>query len=253
MNIADRLAPLKSLVLTLICQLIGATFASGLGSMGVPFLFLFVIHSFVSGYLSIFLRLSGPWRFINFLIPAGIMVSVAFPGFGWIWLILLVVFGLIFLPTFWTRVPYYPSSQKVYSLLSEELPQQKSFRFLDIGCGDAKLLSFLADRFPLGNFEGVDLSPSAIVAAKMNTRGKSNVKVSLADYWNKSFQNYDFIYAFLSPTPMPKIESKACDELKEDSILFVNTFSLPNLKAIKEIAINDNNQTSLFIYKIENN
>lgn len=250
MNISDRLAPVKALALTLLCQLIGATFASGVATLGVPFILLFVIHSFISGYFSIFLRLSTPWRFINFMIPAGILISNAFPGYGWIWLVFLVVFGLIFLPTFWTRVPYYPSSPKVYSIIASQLPGDRPFNFLDIGCGDAKLLSFLAEKFPLATFEGVDLSPTAIFAAKLNTKKNDNVKISLGDYWKRPLSKYQFVYAFLSPTPMAKVEEKLLSELGKGSKVLVNSFKLPNTKASEELPIDDKNQTSLFVYEI---
>jgi SAM-dependent methyltransferase len=250
MKISDHLAPLKSLALTFLCQLIGAVYSTGLGSTGVPLIFLFVIHSLISGYLSIFLKLSTPWRFINFMIPAGLLVSSAFPGYGWIWLVLLIVFGLIFLPTFWTRVPYYPSSQKVYSLIAEQLPGDKTFRFVDLGCGDGKLLNYLAKQFPLGIFEGLELSPTAIVAAKTNTRKNKNVKIKFGDYWKESLASYDYVYAFLSPTPMAQLQKKISKELSKGSVVLVNTFPLPDSKASKEIEINDRNQTSLYIYNI---
>jgi methylase of polypeptide subunit release factors len=183
------------------------------------------------------------------MIPAGILVSMAFPGYGWVWLIFLVIFGLIFLPTFWTRVPYYPSSEKVYALIAAELPVNQAFRFLDLGCGDAKLLSFLSEQFPLAKFEGVDLSPTAIAAAKINTHKNKNVSISFSDYWNKNFSDYDFIYAFLSPTPMEDVEHKSKAEMKKESTLLVNSFSLPNLKATKEIQIDHKNQSLLYVYK----
>lgn len=249
MKTSDKFAPLKYLFLTLICQFVGATFSSGLQTFQVPLLFLFAIHSLISGYLSIFLRLSAPWRFINFMIPAGLLVSVAFPGYGWIWLVLLIVFGLLFLPTFWTRVPYYPSSPKIYDLLASQLPPNKHFKFVDVGCGDAKLLSFLAKKFPLAHFEGIDLSPSAILAAKLNNLGNSNVRIRLGDYWKISFAEYNFVYAFLSPTPMPELEKKAKSELVNGSKLFVNSFKLPETTPTQEISIKDKNQTSLFIYE----
>lgn len=246
----DRLAPLKALFITLFIQFIGASFASGLANMGLPVLFAVVVHSFISGYLSFFLRLSVPWRFLNFMIPGGILVSMAFPGYGWIWFILLLVFGLIFLPTFWTRVPFYPSTEKVYSLIASELPTNTPFKFLDIGCGDAKLLTDLAHRFPLASFEGIELSPSAVAAAKINSRKCKNTKISFGDYWKLDFSHYDFIYAFLSPTPMEKIEEKAKLEMKKGSKILVNSFALPSLEVTREVSINDKNQTSLYIYEI---
>lgn len=250
MDQTDRYAPIKALLITFLCQFVGATFSTGLGNLGVPLLFLFAIHSFISGYLSFFFRLSTPWRFLNFMIPGGLLVSVAFPGYGWIWLVFLVIFGLIFLPTFWTRVPYYPSSEKIYALIAKELPSDRTFKFLDIGCGDAKLLSYLALKFPLASFEGADLSPSAIAAAKMNTCKNKNVKTRFADYWKINFADYDFIYAFLSPTPMEQVEKKALGEMKKGSKLLVNSFALPNLSPSREIPIDDKNQSSLLIYNI---
>lgn len=185
------------------------------------------------------------------MIPAGLLVSTAFPTLGWIWLVLLIVFAMLFLPTFWTRVPYYPSTPVIYKKIEEILPQGKPFRFLDIGCGDSRLLCFLARQFPAGQFEGVDLSPTAILGSKVAARGINNLTVSFGDYWKKNFGEYDFVYAFLSPTPMPEIENKAARELKHKALLLVNSFELPNWKPKRTIAINDSNQSSLLVYERE--
>ena len=182
------------------------------------------------------------------MIPAGILVSVAFPGYGWIWLALMVTYGMLFLPTFWTRVPYYPSSQKVYKIIETQLPDNKNFRFIDIGCGNAKLLAYLSKRFPAASFEGLDLSPSAVIAAKLNCLGCKNVKISLGDYWKKSFADYDYIYAFLSPTPMPDLQDKANAEMKSGSCLLINSFALPGIKPAASYTIDTDKQTELLTY-----
>lgn len=245
----SRFAPLIYLLVTIIAQLIGASFASGMAQFNVPLPFMFIIHSLISGYLAFFFRLSKPWIFLNFMVPAGILISMAFPGYGWVWLSLFVVYALLYIPTFWTRVPYYPSSKLVYDLIAEQLPANKPFKFLDIGCGNAKLLSYLADKYPQAKFEGIDLSPSAIIAAKFICAGKSNVQISLGNYWKKSFSEYDFIYAFLSPTPMPEIQKKAQQEMKTGSIMIANSFALPDLQPSLSFNINEKNQKQLLIYK----
>ncbi len=246
---SHRLAPLKYFFLTLFCQLLGSVIASAAENSGLPFVALFGIHSLVSGGCSVLFQMSTPWRFLNFIIPAGILISITFPGYGWIWLILMVVFGLLFLPTFWTRVPYFPSSEKTYSLIANQLPADTAFRFLDIGCGDGKLLCALAAQFPKAQFEGIDLSPTAVLFAKLKSRASSNVKIIFGDYWRLSFADYDFIYAFLSPTPMAKIEAKAQAELRFDALLIVNSFALPNWSADRELLIEDKNQSLLFLYR----
>jgi SAM-dependent methyltransferase len=248
MNQQDKYASIKSLVLTIPCQLIGMSFTGLLAQTGIPLLMLFICHSLISGYFSIFLRLTLPWRFLNFMLPAGILVSQAFPGFGWVWGILLIVYGLLFLPTFWTRVPYFPSSHSVYDLIADQLPKSESFNFLDLGCGDGELLNFLSLKFPKAKFTGIDLSPTAIFAAKLKNKNNTNVRITFGDYWKLDFSEFDYIYAFLSPTPMPDLENKAQSEMKQNSTLLVNTFALPNWKAQRDIKIGDNNQTNLYVY-----
>jgi SAM-dependent methyltransferase len=245
----NRFAALKFFALTILVQVVASTFATGLMQFSVPLAFLYIVHSLLAGYLSWFFRMSRPWIFVNFMIPAGILISQAFPNYTWVWLALLIFYGLLYLPTFWTRVPYYPSSHKVYALIASELPADKAFRFLDIGCGNARLIKFLAQKFPSAEFEGIDLSPSAVLAAKFICLGMPNIKISLGNYWKKDFSNYASIYAFLSPTPMLEIETKAKNEMKPGSQLIINSFQLPNLKATSILEIQDRNQSSLYIYK----
>jgi hypothetical protein len=61
---------------------------------------------------------------------------------------------------------------------------------------------------------------------------------------------FDVVYAFLSPVPMPRLWAKACEEMKEGSLLISNSFEVPGVKPARVLQLDDARRTRLLIYKV---
>jgi len=91
-----------------------------------------------------YLGLSLSWQILNFLLPFTVLLSLGsfFPA--WVPGIILFTLLMIYIPAFWTRVPFYPTSREMYVAIAERLPDDRPFKFIDLGCGFGSLLVYLS-------------------------------------------------------------------------------------------------------------
>lgn len=189
--------------------------------------------------------------FLNALFP--LAVVAAFNGgsadlhTGWL-LPLAGAMVLLFAPALYSGVPYYPTHRKVYDALRNILPHDKPFEFVDIGCGDGRLLAYLAKHFPQGTFRGCELSPLAWLFATLRCLPyRSRVKISFADLWSFDVSHADFIYNFLAPPVMARLWMKLSAEAKPHALLISNAFAFP-VDADREITFGEDRRSRLFLY-----
>ena len=158
---------------------------------------------------------------------------------------------LLFVPTLFTRVPYYPTDSEVYSKIEELVKDAGAKSFLDIGSGFGGLLVYLGKRNPDLLITGVEISPLAFLLSwlRFSTLGPRNVKIRFKSFWKVDFSEFDFVYAFLAPPPMEAIWEKVSSEMREDSVFVTNTFEVP-AKETEVIDLEDNRQSRLYVFSM---
>lgn len=184
-----------------------------------------LIHGATALLVARFLESSFPWQILNLLLPFLLILSPLFgPSMQPIAAVMLLIGVSLYLPTFWTRVPFYPTEGGVYEAVLEELPSER-FTFVDLGCGFGTLLFYLAGSRPESRFVGFELSPMALVWSKLRSLRYGNVQIRGRDFWRTSWREFDVVYAFLSPEPMPLLEEKIVREGGKKLVL-INSFPL---------------------------
>jgi len=155
---------------------------------------------------------------------------------------------LLYLPTFWTRVPYYPTSVPTYAAIAALLPTDRPIRFLDIGCGFAPLLRYLAAERPNGSYVGVEISPLAFFVAWLRSLTAPRVTIRFRSLWKIDLGDYDVVYAFLAPGPMPAVWAKVAREMAPGTVFISNSFPAP-AEPHEVVAIGDKRRAVLFLYR----
>ena len=125
-----------------------------------------------------------------------------------------------------TRVPLYLSGRQACVSLADLLPRDRTFRFLDAGCGVGTVLAYLAPRFPNGRLEGVELALVPWVFAWLRGTFSARFRCRRADLWQQDLSRYDIVYAFLSPVTMTALWQKAQREMRPGSLLVSNSFAV---------------------------
>ena len=240
------------LLLSGLCQLVG--FGAGLTARQLgagPWVFL-AAHGIAAFLLARFLRLPRPWQIFNLILPPGALLTAQAALPAWLPAAAVLLTALIFAPTFWTRVPFYPTSKQMYEVIAEHLPDGRDFTFIDLGCGFGTLLMHLARVRPRGRYRGVEIGllPYLIAKCRAALGGRGRIEISLKSFWNLPLGGYNYVYAFLAPPPMPRLWEKARRELKPGAVFLVNSFPAP-AKADSIQAVDDRRACKLYLYRIK--
>jgi SAM-dependent methyltransferase len=159
-----------------------------------------------------------------------------------------VLLLLIFWRTDKSRVPLYLSNRATATALLDLLPHEPC-RVIDLGCGDGGLLSRLARARPDCHFTGIEHAPLPWLVAWLRTLSLPNVSVQRGDFWREPLAQYDLVYVFLSPAPMPHLWEKATAEMPADAILVSNSFAIPDIDPDGQITVKDRRATHLYLYR----
>ncbi len=166
---------------------------------------------------------------------------------GW-FLAAFMLLLLIFWRTDTSRVPLYLTNRNTATALLELLPAMQC-KVIDLGCGDGGLLRRLALARPNCHFDGIEHAPLTWLVARLRALGLTNLNIRRGDFWSKPLGDYDVVYAFLSPAPMPRLWAKASVEIAPGTMLISNSFAIPDVAAAAVITVEDRRATQLYVYR----
>ena len=181
-----------------------------------------------------------------FFVPAVVVARGAEIASGW-WLAGFGALLLLFWRTDKSRVPLYLTNDTAAQAVAALLPNHPC-RVLDLGCGEGGLLSRLAQLRPDCKFLGVEHAPLPWLLARIRAVKLVNATIRHGDFWELPLREHDFVYAFLSPAPMPRLWDKATREMQAGAILVSNSFAVPNVAPKRVVAVDDRRKTQLFLY-----
>ena len=250
MNKRSPIAPLVFLAETFLAQMIG------IGAVIITFhltdnrTISILVGSFTAYLSAIFLEFSLPWQILNTILIPSAVLSLTTETPAWLFLGLFVLLTTIYAPALWTRVPYYPTNRSTYAVLLAQLPHDKPFTFIDIGCGFGDLLLFLVRQRPSGLYTGVEIGILPFICAYLRALifGRGRVKIRFQSMWKINLAEWEYVYAFLSPAPMTLLWSKAKKEMVRGSTFITNSFKTPE-QADQELRINDQRKSVLYLHQ----
>jgi SAM-dependent methyltransferase len=158
---------------------------------------------------------------------------------------LMLVYGAIWK----SRVPLFFSSGRAQDALAALLPKTPH-KLLDVGCGDARVLTRLAASRPDSRYDGVEQAFLPWLIGRLRTRvSKGQCGVRRADLWALDFGAYDVVYAYLSPAVMPELWTKALREMRPGALL-VSAFPVPGVRADESLDVGDAMRTQLHVWRM---
>lgn len=89
----------------------------------------------------------------------------------------------------------------LFKLIEEALPNTPPNRIADAGCGNGKLLHYLANKYPESNIDGVDFSYQILQYAKNRCHSLSNINYLNIDYSDLEKSTYDLVFTINSILP----------------------------------------------------
>lgn len=164
-----------------------------------------------------------------------------------VWLCGFVLLFLIFWRTDRSQVPLYLTNTISCEAIAGLLPDTPC-QVIDLGCGDGGLLLHLARLRPDCRFTGFEHAPLTWAWARLKCRDADNIDIRLGNFWAHPLKPYSFVYAFLSPVPMPKLWDKARREMAAGARLISNSFPIPGVEPEQTLGVPDRRQTRLYRY-----
>ncbi len=210
------------------------------------------LYYFIGGvafFLSVLVKNHYWWHFIHLVFMPGIYLSSTLhihPIF--------FLFGFFIL--FFTskgaikdQVPLFLSNKKTNEELYKLVKKYEPKSFLDIGSGISTTLVYLAKRFIDMKISGVENSYLTYKIGTLRLKDYDNAQVKLTNLWDTPLKEYDFIYAFLSPSPMEKLWVKIKSETNPGTIFVSNSFPVPNVNPETVIEVEGTNR-KLYVYQV---
>lgn len=197
------------------------------------------------------LGLRGWWLPINLMFVPGLLLVQGYPLPAWLYLAIFLGLLLLNWNSLRERVPLYLSGRPTRDRLAELLAEREQpLRFIDLGCGLGGTLRQLGAAFPQSRFDGVETAPLAFALSWLRCAGRRNCRVAYRNLWQVDLGDYEVVYCFLSPAPMPELWLKARAQMRPGSWLVSNSFAIPGVEPQRIVELHDWRGTRLLLWQI---
>ena len=244
---------LITLFKALASQLLGLALTAALAWMSPEFFHgagrLTVTQGVAAAICSIILRQPYWWMPIHLLfLPSAIMLlTLQLPS--WLYLLILLVFGLVFWGTVKGDVPLFLSSTAVADAVASIVNGEHAHAFADLGAGVGSVAVPLAQQQTL-MVEAWEHAPLPWLITSWRCRKLPNASVKRASLWGCNLARYDVVFAFLSPAVMVRLGEKIRREMLPGSVIISSSFPIPDWEPEAIIQIEDRRSTRLFCYRL---
>ena len=189
------------------------------------------------------------WRWIHFGFPLAIWLCLQASLPSWLYGLLFLLIFLVYGSTAHTRVPLYLSNAITCKTVSELIPS--CGRIADLGSGTGTVLIELAKFRPDCQITGYETAWIPYLISRWRSRNLAQIKIYRRSFWKEDLNQFDVLYTFLSPQPMPMLWQKLQQEKKQPrSILISNSFPVPGATPKKNFRLTDGRKTRLYLYQI---
>lgn len=168
---------------------------------------------------------------------------------GW-FLLAFVLLLLVYRGALSGQVPLYLSNRQTVAALAELLAERGPSRFLDLGAGVGSTTVPLADHLPDSHFTGYENAPLTWLVGRLLSVGRPNLRWRWDDLWQARLSDYDVVYAFLSPAPMPRLWAKVKAEMAPGSLFVSNSFPVPGATPTRIIDVDCQPARPLYCYQL---
>lgn len=149
-------------------------------------------------------------------------------------LLVTVFYAIILIYNLILAAPFLPSNQKSLRTVLEKINLNGKRIFYELGSGDGRVISRLAQKYPQMQCYGIELNGAAYILARMrNLFLKHKVRYLYQDLFKTDLSEADVVFTYLFPGPMVELEPKFERELKPGAILISSTFKLPHKQPVK--------------------
>ena len=146
-----------------------------------------------------------------------------------------------------TRVPYQRTYTGEIKDIAKKLGISSKDTFYDLGCGDGRLL-FIIEQQTGAKTAGFELTWWTYFLALIKKRiHGAKTKFYCRNFFKQSWSEANYIYGYLYPHLMGRVEAKFLADCKPGSVAIIRDFPFPNLKPVE--VCNMPKKHEVYIYK----
>ena len=146
--------------------------------------------------------------------------------------LIVFVLGSSFIAVVLGGVPFVNTSKQDIEFIVKELKISSKDIFYDLGSGHGSTI-FLVEKLSGAKVKGFELALWAHLLAKIKSNFlKSHAKFVLGNFFKHSWTEANYVYAYLFPPLMARVEEKFLADCKPGSTAIIRDFPFPNLKAV---------------------
>ena len=124
--------------------------------------------------------------------------------------------------------PWVPTWKRDLKRLSDGLRLEPGQKFIELGCGNARVCRHMKKMQPEADVTGLELSMLQYGIGWLQNRfAKSGVKMKLENAFKHDLSGYDAVYMFLMPETYKKIRPKFEKELKPGTKVVSYVWPIP--------------------------
>lgn len=205
------------------------------------------IDAAIAAALCLLLRLPWWWLPPAILLPIAV---VAPPLPWWVWASGLATVLLVFGGGMRTRAPLYLSNRAAVDELARLLPATPGVRACDLGAGLGGPTIGLARRRPDARVTGVEAALLPWLVCRLRAALAGNARIRFGDIFAHDLAEYDLVYAFLSPEPMPRMWERVRTAMRPGTLFVSNTFAVPGVEAERTIVLPGRSDARLLVYRV---
>lgn len=168
----------------------------------------------------------------------------------WCWLLFVTVYFFYFIWSLFSwSARYIDSYNKSLLLIKKEIGFLQWKKLIDLGSGNGKALRFFAKHYEISSLVWHEYNIVAIYISKLLTffsPHKSRISFVWEDLFSAKVSDADYIYLYLIPGQMERLEEALIPKLKKNTTIIANSFKFPNLKPYRVLK---DGKLRIFLYK----
>lgn len=188
------------------------------------------------------------------------ITAILYFAFLWFLIILFLAIFIILCLWMWTgikaKVPFVTVPNSILGDIEKALDIKDNSVVYDLGCGDARVLSYLAKNNKNAKYIGIENGLFPAKLAKVLTwwnkrKGKGNVEILDQDFFMRDLKDATHIYVYLYPNVMDDLLPKFDRELSPGTRLVSTTFKFTSKKPTFEVDLHRKNYQlakKLYVY-----
>jgi hypothetical protein len=193
------------------------------------------------------------WLFIHIIfLPLAWQVNSLRIEPGW-FLLTLIILLLFYRGALNGRIPLYLSNRTTAKAITSLAARHQAKRFVDLGAGFGGMVRKFVRGSTDATATGIENAPLTwfigLLANRIAARHQIDaIAWRYGSLWHVDLAEFDLVYTFLSPEPMPALWQKAKEEMHAGSLLVSNSFPVPDVTPSEIIELSDRRGTVLYCY-----